>query len=159
MTNEQVEHSTSLTGLSVANEKKLRKDDNVRIAASAKSNESNGTRIISLILPSLVKERNLVTKTRRRSSLDVQTTPRSTHRRLLLLPLLITATLMCFHYAPSNDQTGPQRGGVDGAVDTLDNHIKKILVPRVSGTDGNVAVRNVSQSIPPFLLIMVLLWS
>lgn len=43
----------------------------------------------------------------------------------------------------SSSNNRPQQNS-GGGGDSLDNHIKKILVPRISGTPGNVQVRNVS---------------
>lgn len=43
-----------------------------------------------------------------------------------------------------NSPIGSQQQQQDGE-DVLDAHIKKILVPRVSGTQGNIQVREVSE--------------
>lgn len=39
-----------------------------------------------------------------------------------------------------------------GEQDALDAHVKRILIPRVSGTSGNIRVRNVSLANTKYIL-------
>jgi len=50
----------------------------------------------------------------------------------------------------TNNNNNPSMQSGESQDDPLDRHVRKILVPRVSGTNGNIEVRNVSIVYPFF---------
>lgn len=50
-------------------------------------------------------------------------------------------------FPPQNQNQEQKPKPLSPVIDSLDNHVRNILVPRVSGTTGNIVVRNVSISI------------